>query len=435
MQNINLLSSTSRVETPFIKVKIGDYTFGVYGKQTDTVNHKNILEFPNYVQKLEVQKINGKVNTYNLTLNYVITESNDPNFFEKVFSSVSKTRKMVLTYGDLSSPTFTYKDEETIITDVKEQFNIANSSIQYTVTAISNAVLATVGTYNFAAKIAKPSDEIIRILYDNTFGLQDIFYGMRNKDLVLMKGLIKSDDVKVKIEAKTNISILDYLSYLVSCMTSVETIGSISNLIGSIGNAISNSLIANTNDLIKKDFYVLQIVDDTSGEFGGPYFKIDKVSKQISNSLETYQIDIGYPSQNIVTNFNIDNNQSFAIFYDFNQKLNKEEYVQRINDEGNIEYMYAPVIASNNNHFITTETEKTWWTKITQYPLSCNITFKGLLRPAVLMTHVKLNVLFYGRKHISSGLYVITKQVDTVDAQGFRTQLSLTRISGDEDII
>ena len=51
------------------------------------------------------------------------------------------------------------------------------------------------------------------------------------------------------------------------------------------------------------------------------------------------------------------------------------------------------------------------------------------------MTHVKLNVLFYGRKHVSSGLYVITKQVDTVDAQGFRTQLSLTRISGDEDII
>jgi hypothetical protein len=48
------------------------------------------------------------------------------------------------------------------------------------------------------------------------------------------------------------------------------------------------------------------------------------------------------------------------------------------------------------------------------------------------MTYVKLNVLFYGRKHISSGYYIITKQTDTIDQSGFRTTLNLTRIKGEE---
>ena len=46
------------------------------------------------------------------------------------------------------------------------------------------------------------------------------------------------------------------------------------------------------------------------------------------------------------------------------------------------------------------------------------------------MTHVRLNVYFFGRKHISSGLYIVTKQIDKVDANGYKTTLSLTRISG-----
>ena len=46
------------------------------------------------------------------------------------------------------------------------------------------------------------------------------------------------------------------------------------------------------------------------------------------------------------------------------------------------------------------------------------------------MEYVRLNVIFHGRKHISSGLYIITKQVDQIDMSGYRTTLSLTRIGG-----
>lgn len=72
---------------------------------------------------------------------------------------------------------------------------------------------------------------------------------------------------------------------------------------------------------------------------------------------------------------------------------------------------------------------------MTQYPITVTVTLKGLLRPAILMTYVKLNVLFYGRSHIASGVYIITKQTDSIDGSGYKTTLNLTRISSVEENI
>jgi hypothetical protein len=48
------------------------------------------------------------------------------------------------------------------------------------------------------------------------------------------------------------------------------------------------------------------------------------------------------------------------------------------------------------------------------------------------MTYVKLNVWFHGgQKHVSSGLYIITKQEDSIDASGYRTTLTLLRVGED----
>jgi hypothetical protein len=44
------------------------------------------------------------------------------------------------------------------------------------------------------------------------------------------------------------------------------------------------------------------------------------------------------------------------------------------------------------------------------------------------MNYLKVNVWFFGRKHISSGIYLITKQRDTINSGGYRTELTLTRI-------
>jgi hypothetical protein len=52
------------------------------------------------------------------------------------------------------------------------------------------------------------------------------------------------------------------------------------------------------------------------------------------------------------------------------------------------------------------------------------------------MQYVRLNVVFPGgNKHISSGLYIVTKQVDNLSSAGYATNLWLTKIKGDMDKI
>jgi hypothetical protein len=415
--SLSLLGGMNRVESPFIKVEIGSYVFGVFNKTSvskydeDGIYREHRITYPNYIQSLSVKKINGQVNQYTLSLSYPIAQGSDPNFFEKVFSSVSKSRRIVFSYGDCSMPTFLYRDEEAIITDVQSQMSASSSVIKYTVKATSSAALAASGAYNFRSRKAKPSDVIKELLRQNSkYGLQDVFTGMRDYQKVLTDGLIAGNDRPVQLEYKANTSVLDYLSYLVSSMIPLSQRGS-DNRLGSI--------------------YGLVVVDDASGVYGGPYFKVINVDKA-KDSIGAYEIDIGYPSQNIVTDFSVDNNESYSILYDWQSKLHQDEYSYRINGDGNLERVYSPIISSGNYKFMTTAADKTWWSKVTEYPIKATITLKGLLRPAVLMTHVRLNVYYYGQKHVSSGLYIITSQQDWIGLGGnFKTTITMTRISGD----
>ena len=239
---------------------------------------------------------------------------------------------------------------------------------------------------------------------------------MRDRQKVKQKGLIAGDDKAVIIEAKSQISVFDYLDYLVSCMTCVGDSGT--------------SLTGQTK-------YIFTVYDDTTGEFGGPYFKVAKVAKNIqtSNDLATYEVDIGYPTANIVTSFTVNSDDAYTLLYDYSGKIQQDEYGYRINDDGDIEALYSPVLASNTPLYRATQADLNWWSKVTQYPINATLTIKGLLRPAILMTYIKLNVYFYGRKHNTSGVYIITKQTDSISKSGYQTTLTLTRIQGDNSIV
>ena len=425
MPNVSLLGSLSRVEVPFIKVTIGNYVFGIYQKTAQTVKDTDgifyeaaKIVYPNYVQSLTVQKINGQVNEYTLNLTYPIRPGDDPNFFEKVFSSVNKTRKIKFSYGDISMPEYIYKEEEAIITDINTSFNLKGGTIGYTVSAVSSAKLATSGTFTFTYnknQLYKPSDEIKKLLNTPLYGLKTLFYGMSNDDAVNRLNLIPGNDKLVKLESNQNISVLEQIKYLVSCM-------------------VPDSADAPA-------FYILTIHDEINGEtinnetietLGGPYFKIDPVSKYIEHG-DAYELDIGFPTANVVMGFSISNNENYSIYYDWQSSLTDNEYVIRLNDDGEWEREYAVNWNSDNSQHITKDSDKVWWSKVTQYPISATVMIKGLLRPATLMQYVHLNVLFYGKKHISSGTYIVTKQVDQVDGSGYITTLTLTRVVGEDE--
>ena len=88
----SLLSSQARIQAPWIKVTIGNYTFGVFDRKTKereknaSGNYESYnITYPNYVQSLNIIKINGQINQYTLRIDYPVKFNDDPNFFEKVF--------------------------------------------------------------------------------------------------------------------------------------------------------------------------------------------------------------------------------------------------------------------------------------------------------------------------------------------------------------
>lgn len=421
--NRKLLSSQARIQVPWVKVTIGDYTFGVFDEQTKSWGQDKAgfyqpfnIQFPQYIQQLEVQKINGQVNKYTLSIKYPVTQHDDPNFFEKVFSSVSRTRKIIFTYGDAENPAYVYKNEEAIITKISQTFNLQGSSIDYTVSAVSSAALQTDGTITVfgTGKKVRPSEEIKKLFKSNK-SLQNTFTGMSVADLDM---LIESGDMMVEVETKRNISAIDYINYLAGCMIPEGSQAGLS-----------------------KEIYIMTIYDDsiTSADSSmskkGPYFKVSKVSTVMDRD-DAYEIDIGINTSTIVRSFSIENNENYSIYYEYQEKAHPEDYVRRINGDGIWEDVYAPTKMMRQNSYNTEASDKVWWTKATQFPINATIQVQGLLRPATLMQYVKLNVIFPGgRKHLSSGLYIVTKQVDNIGPNGYATNLGLTRIKGDLDKI
>lgn len=410
----SLVSTQNRVEAPFIIVQVGNYTFGNCSKLVNKQEAASVFKitYPNYLSSINITKINGSVNTYQIKFDYGITEFDDPNLLEKVFSSVSSTRKIIISYGDWNAPAFIYKEEEAIITKIQTQVDFSASKITYTVSCTSTALSMKSGTFSFNSKIAKPSDEIIKLLTNKSYGLSNIFTGMRGINATNASKFIARDDKKVQLEARAGVSLFEYISYLVSCM-------------------VSNT---DKGGAIKDARYFWAIYDDISNEYGGSYFKVVRVSVNAKYNLSynTYEVDVGYPGNTLVTQFNINNDESWSLLYNYSKDVQLPEYRYSIDDNGNMLTTYSPSVTSSSTLLKTTEVDRNWWTQMTQFPIKATLTIKGLLRPALLMSYVKVNCFFYGHKHTSSGLYIITKQQDTIDSTGYRTTLTLTRVSGDE---
>lgn len=416
--NLDLLSNMNRVETPFIIAEIAGVSFGVYNVSNEKILQGNkafnalAVTYPNFMKSLNITKINGTVNSYTLNMVYAIRKGDDPNLLEKIFSKAKKDRKIYLSYGDLSLPNYIYKREEAIILDINSDVDFSASKITYVIKCQSTSLLGSVAKYNFPRRVAKASDVIKEILYNNTYGLLDLFYGMRDKQKVLEKGIIASDDITTTIEAQNNISALDYINYLVKCMLS---------------NSRSKDNVVNPNT------YRMNVIDDITDELGGPYFKVTKLSSNIQkDTLDVYTIDIGYPDKNVVLSFNINDSQVFSIFYDYANEIDMPTQIQRIDNKGNLINEYSPAFSNTRSLLKTTAEDKNWWTNMVNYPVNATIKIKGLLRPAILMSYVYIDARFFGAEHYSSGYYIVTKQVDDISMSGYRTTLSLMKVGGIE---
>jgi hypothetical protein len=255
-----------------------------------------------------------------LSIVYPVRPNDDPNFFEKVFSSVSKTRKIIFSYGDMSMPTYIYKNEEAIITKVSQRFNMHGSTISYTVNAVSSASLNAAGSFTFPGGFMKPSDVIKRVIGNDKYGLKKLFPGMNASNV---DKLIAGDDKAVSISSKPNMAPLDYINYLVGCMIPV-------------GYTTSNLTGADTYALTLHDDATFN--DDTTSDVAitGAYFKVTKVTQNMDRT-DAFVVDIGFGnSGTIVTDFSVVNDENYSLLYDYSESNTKNNYVYRLDNTGKI---------------------------------------------------------------------------------------------------
>ena len=377
------------VEAPVIELSFNGITIGGYGNSGD--------KYPNYITAMTVKKINGRINTYTINLTYQIRAGEDPNYIDKLLSNTGYLNPLKIKYGDSNSPGLMFKEESAVITDVKSQDSVSSSQINYTISAISSITSADKIYYTFSEKKDKPSNLINDLLYNSgeiSTQLQAAFPLMTNKSFVNSNNLIPNNDAEVIVGGMADVSPITYLSHVVSCMLNV---------------ANNTSYFLSFND--NKD---------------GAYFQISEIAPIMDNNV-LYEVDVGYPGDNFVTNFQLCDNIYWPLVYEYNGSIPKWDYT--INNNGSISKTKTNSLYSDNKFLANSVINSNWWRSLTEFPISAKLTVKGLTIPVMLMTYIRINTLFYGEKDIASGIYVVTDQEDSVSGSGYTTTLTLLRVS------
>lgn len=393
-QHGTLLSYGNVIEAPTIILNLNGVPIGGYGNIGDV--------YPNYITSMTVSKISGQINRYTINLRYTVRYGEDPNFIDKLLSRTGFRNKIQILYGD-SNGTKLFRDDEAIITDVTFNESVSNKTIDYTITALSSIISAVSMTSNYASKTDKPSNLIKDLIYNVTDIGQSVLQalpGMANQSLVNSAGLIPTNDEIVQTQTRLNVSPMAQLAYYVSGMYNISN---------------------NTN-------YYLTYMDDINNDFGGPYLKITEIGNTSTETLagQYFEIDVGYPGDNFVMNFSIDTDTYFPLVYNYNDNFITWDY--DIDNEGNIIKTQFNPLLKNNVFNKRNVIQSNWWKKVTEYPISATLTIKGLVKPVLLTSYIKVNVLFYGSTDLASGVYAILGQTDSISGAGYTTTLSLLRV-------
>ena len=391
-----LQSFESLIAAPFITVEFGGAQFGL----KDNYNKKTGVRDTVYVTSLEAEKkASGTVSTYKLNMSYTVEPGSDPNYIDYIISK-AKDRNILFTYGDASQPQYTYAREKAIITNINPSLQIASNSIQYMISATSSVALSYFVSRTFPVyQRAKPSNIIMTdLLYGNRdTGLLDLFTGMRDKQKVVANGWIAANDVLVYIASNQDIEPLTYLKLLVSKM-----------------RASDGSFFA-------------MIIHDEPDNLDGPYFEIVNSNlHQGQGNIYSLEVDVGYPSSTPVFSFVAQQNTSLALITEYQGKLDTGRIID-VNLSGEQIATGTPSLAIKNGREHTELRQ--WWNNMTSYPINATLLVRGLIKPAILCNYLDINVLFFGQPYTYSGRYMVTGQRDTINASGYKTELSLVRVS------
>lgn len=389
----NLASYPNLVEAPFIEVDMNGITIGGYNHQED--------KYPNNLVSLDIEKVNGRINNYTINIIHQVRAGEDPNFIDSLLSRTGIRNKIKIKYGDSAYGAF-FREDEAYIIDVTYTEDVVGAKISYVIKAVSSVGAIQEAYFNFPGINSKPSTEIINMLYNNkntSTQLLALLGGMQNKTEVLSRGYIPTDDAEMYIPGGENMSLIERLNQLVSYM--YDPIDSTAS-------------------------YFLSYQD---GGQNNAFFKITKVKKTgkgIDAIKNCYYLDVGYPGNSFVTNFTLDNDVYWPIYFDYAGRFSSYNY--DIDYSGKLIETEVNPLTISDRYNSPDVRKMNWWNLVKSYPISASVTIKGLMKPVILMENVYVYAQFYGQEDMASGLYSIIGQKDSISGGGYNTTLQLLRV-------
>ena len=292
-----------------------------------------------------------------------------------------------------------------MISDIDESFDFSSCNIHYTIHATSIAAVTGSSKRNFPGVSGKVSEKIRELLWkDPSEDLLKAFPGMRDQVRVESLGLIPSNDSIITVGEVKGITAVGYLSILVNKMQN----------------------ITQRDKEISSSTYMFSVSDFSSGST----FKISEVYSSISSVPFMYEVNVGYPDNNFVLGFDVNTNFSWSITYNSSKKIQKYDY--EIDGLGNLHKNKVPAAYKNPDDVLGS---RMLWTSLTRYPIEAKLQIRGLLQDSLVMQYIKVNVIMYGSKRITSGVYIVTGQSDSIGNGVYTTTLDLMRVAGDEEYI
>lgn len=389
------------VEAPFAEVTIGGVTFGTYSVR------KNYPSYPNYVQSVEIIKTNGTINEYTINLVHQVSPGDNPNYIAELLSATGYN-EIQISYGDANYGKY-FRDVKALLIGVKTSFDFASCNIRYTLNATSLSYLMSTTRMNFPAVTDKPSNVILDLVEKQSELITSYFTGMRSVTEIIDRGLIPANDKEVEIEAVKDKNILEYISYLTSLMRDEN------------------------DEIADKSSYYLTVNDEQYGELGNTFSIKEIISDNIKSSSLVYEVDVGYPDDNLVYDFTINSNYAWAATYSEANKITN--YVYDIDNDGDLTKKKSSTLLASTLSANEFAIDTNMWKQLTRFPITATLTLKGLMAPILLLTYIKINNYYFGNKRITSGLYIVTEQRDSISGNGCTTALGLTRVASDVESI
>lgn len=393
IRSTNLPVLSVAVEAPYFELDIGGVKFGGY--------HNN--KIPNYVKSMTIKKVNGSINEYSISLIHQVRPGDNPNYIDNILSATGYNY-ITVKYGDASTGQI-FNDYKALITNVAQTFDFTNCNIIYNISATSIAAESAATRYNFSEFTGKVSDRIRWLLYESATNLLDVFPGMSNRYEVEKQGLIPVNDAVVTIGSQIGVTAVNYLLTLVERMENSST---------------------SVDAEITKSIYRLTVQDSTRGST----FKINEITSNVSSIPFMYEVNVGYPDDNFVLNFNVNDNFAYAVTLEGAKKIVKYDY--ELNALGNLDRQRVPAYYQEEEDKLGF---RNLWSSLTRFPVNATLTVRGLLQDSLLMQYIKVNCVMYGAKRISSGVYIVTEQTDNIGNGVYSTTLSLLRVAGDNEYI